>query len=234
MPRAKGAAGRRRTLIGVDDQAFLTALTTEHFGLQGSRASTVSESGSRSAMYLGSVTSGLVTLGFVQVTGQEELFRVFALVVLPTLFALGVFTFIRLVELSIEDILYGRAINRIRHYYRELAGDRAHYFVLGDNDDAIGVLHNMGLHPSPAQLYFTASSAIATVNSVVGGTAIGFAVGIALDAPLGVAVAAGAVFAVASFALHMHLGRRRHISAVEIEPLNPTPPEQRDAARKRS
>ena len=86
--------------------------------------------------------------GLVRPSGGT-LFRVFALVALPTLFVLGVFTFVRLVELGIEDFLLGRAINRIRHYYLERAGDSARYFMLSGSDDAAGVVGNMGIAPSP-------------------------------------------------------------------------------------
>ena len=48
-----------------DRQALLTMLTTEHFTLQGSRATTVSESSSRAALYMGSVSSTLIALGFL-------------------------------------------------------------------------------------------------------------------------------------------------------------------------
>jgi hypothetical protein len=71
-----------------------------------------------------SVSSTLVALGFVsQVSAGGELFQLFALTVLPTLFFLGLSPFARLVQSSIEDVLHGRAINRIRHYYREMAGE---------------------------------------------------------------------------------------------------------------
>lgn len=53
----------------------------------------------------------------------------FALTALPTVFVLGIFTFVRLVESSVEDIYCGRAINRIRNYHLEVAGDRASYFM---------------------------------------------------------------------------------------------------------
>ena len=96
-----------------DRQALLTMLTTEHFTLQGARSQTVSESGARSSLYLGSVSSTLIALGFVsQVSEGGDVFQLFALGALPTLFFLGIFTFVRLVESSVEDIGYGRAINR--------------------------------------------------------------------------------------------------------------------------
>jgi hypothetical protein len=194
-----------------DRQALLTMLTTEHFTLQGSRATTVSESSSRAALYMGSVSSTLIALGFLaQVSQLGDAFDVFALVVLPTLFALGVFTFVRTVESSVEDVLYGRAINRIRAYYLEMAGAEARWFVMKGHDDALGVLANMGLRPSRWQLYFTIATMVATVNSVIGGSAVAIFVGRVLDSPLGVAVAAGIVAAALSFAAFRRWDRILH------------------------
>src|ERR671914_578971 len=180
-----------------DDAQRLTALTTEHFGLAGARSQAAAESASRSALFLGSVSSALVGLGLTaQVSSGGTVFRVFALVALPTLFVVGVFTFVRLVELGIEDFLLGRAINRIRHYYLENAGDTARYFMLSGNDDAAGVMGNMGMAPSRRQLYFTAAIAVAVVDAVVGGAAVALAVGIAFGTSLAVAVVIGAAAAV--------------------------------------
>jgi hypothetical protein len=206
-----------------DPAALLPMLTTEHFTLAGARGNATAESASRSALYLGSLSAVLIGLGFVaQVSEAGDLFRVFALVALPTLYLLGIFTFVRLVESSIEDIFYGRAINRIRHFYIEQAGEDARYFMLSGHDDAPGVIANMALTPTRWQLFFTASAMVAVVNSVVGGTAVGFAVGIGADPPLGVSVAAGAVFALASIALHMRADRARHERGAPIEPLFPS------------
>jgi hypothetical protein len=195
----------------VDRQALLTMLTTEHFTLQGSRSTTVSESSSRAALYMGSVSSTLIALGFIaQVSEIGDAFDVFALVALPTLFALGVFTFVRTVESSVEDVLYGRAINRIRAYYLQLAGDESRWFVMGGHDDALGVLANMGIQPSRWQLNFTVSMMVATVNSVVGGSVVALLLGRLADAPLGVATAAGAVAFAASLVMHRRWDRILH------------------------
>jgi hypothetical protein len=194
-----------------DRQALLTMLTTEHFTLQGSRSTTVSETSSRASLYMGAVSSTLIALGFIaQVSEVGDAFDVFALTVLPTLFALGVFTFVRTVESSVEDILYGRAINRIRAYYLEQAGPEARWFVMEGNDDALGVLANMGIRPTRWQLYFTVSNMVATVNSVVGGSAVALALGRLLELRLGWAAAAGAVVAVGSYVLHRRWDRLVH------------------------
>jgi hypothetical protein len=208
----------------VDRQALLTTLTTEHFTLQGARGSTIAESSARGAMYLGSLSASLVSLGFVaQISATGDTFRVFALVVLPTLFALGVFTFVRLVESAVEDIYYGRAINRIRSYYLQQAGPEARWFMLVGNDDVPGVLRNMGLTPSRYQLYFTASSAIAVVNSAVGGAALGIATWVAFDASLAAAAIVGAVVLAVSVTAHVNWSRRRLEAGVAADPLFPSP-----------
>jgi hypothetical protein len=208
----------------LDRQALLTTLTTEHFSLQGSRGSTIAESSARAAMYLGSLSASLVSLGFVaQISATGETFRVFALVVLPTLFVLGVFTFVRLVESTIEDLFYGRAINRIRGYYHELAGPEARYFMLLPYDDVAGVIRNMALTPSKMQLYLTSSTAIAVVNSVVGGAALAIACWVAFDASLGAAAVVGATFALLSVVVHVRWTRRRLEAGVPVEPLFPSP-----------
>ena len=117
---------------------LLTVLTTEHFALQGARSSTVSESSARAALYVGSVSSAVIALGFLrQASDFGGAFDVFPLVVLPTLYALGVFTFVRLIKSSIEDLLYSPAINRIRGFYRELIGADARCLMLAARDEPL-------------------------------------------------------------------------------------------------
>jgi hypothetical protein len=208
-----------------DRQARLTALTTEHFTLQGARSQTVGESAARSSLYMFSVSSTLIALGFVsQVSEGGEIFQLFALTVLPTLFFLGVFTFVRLVQSSIEDVYYGRAINRIRAYYLQLAGEDARYFLMTAHDDPPGVLANMGLAGGSIwQLFFGMASAVAVVNSVVGAGAVAVLLGVTLDLPLAVAAIVGIAFLVASVAVHQQYDVRHHMEAAAmVEALFPS------------
>jgi hypothetical protein len=208
-----------------DRQARLTALTTEHFTLQGARSQTVGESAARSSLYMFSVSSTLIALGFVsQVSEGGEIFQLFALTVLPTLFFLGVFTFVRLVQSSIEDVYYGRAINRIRAYYLQLAGEDARYFLMTAHDDPPGVLANMGLAGGSIwQLFFGMASAVAVVNSVVGAGAVAVLLGVTLDLPLAVAAIVGIAFLVASVAVHQRYDVRHHTEAAAmVEALFPS------------
>jgi hypothetical protein len=210
-----------------DPQALLTILSTEHFTLQGARGSTVAESSARAALYVGAVSSALIALGFIaQASKLGTAFDAFALVALPTLYALGVFTFVRLVESSVESLLYGRAINRIRAYYRQLAGREARYLLLTGHDDLPGVLANMGvLRPSRWGLFFTLAAMIGTLNSVVGGTAVALLAGRVFGASLGVAATAGGVAATASAFAHSHWQREHHAEASDsTAPMFPSPP----------
>jgi hypothetical protein len=192
----------------VDRQALLTVLTTEHFTLQGARASTVSESSARAALFVGAVTSTLVALGFIAQASE-----------------LG-----SAVTSSTEDLLYGRAINRIRSYYQEVAGDEVRYLLLGGHDDTLGVLANMGIaRPSRWQLYFTLATMVAVLDAVVGGSAVAFVAGV-VGATLGPAVGIGAVTGVVSCALQFHWQRRAHADARrrgEVLFPSPTSPERR-------
>jgi hypothetical protein len=128
--------------------------------------------------------------------------------VLPTLYLLGVFTFVRLVECGAEDFRYGLAINRIRGYYKQLAGDQANLFLLSGHDDGRGVFANASVSPDGRTQYFTFGSVVGVIDSVVGGSAVAIALGAFVDAPLSVAAGAGGVVAVVSVAsLLRHAGR---------------------------
>jgi hypothetical protein len=192
-----------------DHQALLTTLTTEHFTLQGARASVVSEMAARSSLYLSAVSSALIALGFVaQVSNVGETFRLFALAILPVVFFLGVVTYVRLLEKAIEEFFYARAINRIRAYYLRLAGDAAAYFLLNGRDDATGVFANMGISASRGQLVFTTASTVGIVNSVVAGAGAALLIGAATTVAPGVAVAGGSAVAVALAIGHLLHERR--------------------------
>ena len=208
------------------EQQLLSALTTEHFTLQGARAQTLTESASRATVYVGAVSSSLIALGFIgQISEVGAPFQVFALIVLPTLYTLGIVTHIRLVECGVEDVRYGMAINRIRGYYRELAGDQARLFLLTAHDDPRGVFENAGVPAGRRPQVFSFASVVATINAVVGGSAVGIAVAAAADPPLAVTAAACAVAGLASIVVWLGVAARILARRVPRDPpLFPTPP----------
>jgi hypothetical protein len=185
-------------------QAFLQALTTEHFTLQTARAVTVNEGNGRTALYLGSLSSTLIALALVaQRSPLGELFLVVAITVLPAEFFLGLVTYVRVLQGSIEDIIYARAINRIRHYYIEIDPTKAHYFLLSGRDDFRGALTNMCIRDSWTQFLFTMPSAVAVINGVLGGVMVALAVATGLGAALLPTALAGAGSGTVILGLHV-------------------------------
>ena len=212
-----------------DRQAFLQALTTEHFTLQTARAVTVNDSNGRTALYLGSLSGTLIALALVaQQSGLGKLFVVFALTVLPAVLFLGLVTYARVLQSAIEDIIYAPAINRIRHYYTEIDPAQVHYFLLSGRDDFRGALANMCLRDSWTQFLFTLPSAVAMVNSLLGGLTVALVVTTAANVPQLAAVVAGMAFGTLLLALHVAYQAHRFATMkATVEALFPSPPSQR-------
>jgi hypothetical protein len=119
-PRSADEADRR--------SAAVTFLTTEHFVLQGARAATIAESNGRANMFLAAVSGGLVALGLVATASSlGAAFYGFGLILLPTLAFVGLVTFERTLQSSIEDTEYARRIALLRGYYFEHAPEIAPY-----------------------------------------------------------------------------------------------------------
>jgi hypothetical protein len=142
--------------------ALLSALVTEHFALQSASSSTIGESGSRASIYLASLSSGLVAIGFS--SRSPETLLVLAATVLPTVFLLGWFTVVRLVDTTIASVVAQQRIERIRRYYGGLSAAAVGFFPT-DGDQA----GTLGVHYRARSLLFTVATMIAVVNSVLGG-----------------------------------------------------------------
>jgi hypothetical protein len=188
----------------------VTFATTEHFNLQTARASTVSEATGRASIYLAAVSSSLIALGFIgQMARLGPAFRAFALILLPVLAFVGVVTFERLVQSSIEDMAYARRIARLRAFYLALAPELEPYVL------SVGGRESLR-RPSRWQLALTTAGMVAVVNSVVVGACAGVVIQ-TLGAPsLGLTLAPGAVVGAASLLLlRRQHGRARDAFSVE-------------------
>jgi hypothetical protein len=155
--------------------AFISALTTEHFVLQGALSGNTSEVGTRASLYLFSLSSTLVALGFA--SRSPELFTPFVAIVLPALFILGLFTAMRLVDSNLEGILFLNGIARIRRYYRTLAPEAAEHFSPESGrwpENQSWPALRMG--PSIG-LITTTASMVAFLNSIVAGVGVAMLVG---------------------------------------------------------
>ena len=160
-----------------DKQRMLTFLTTEHAALQTARSSVTLDINGRTALYLGGVSSGVVALAFIgQVSDLGQSFHAFAFVLLPALLLMGVMTFVRILQSTIEDTFLLRAINRIRHFYLELVPAAEQYLSLSVRDDPSGALWDVGARPGGAQLFLYTTGMIAVINSVIFGVFIGLAI----------------------------------------------------------
>jgi hypothetical protein len=178
--------------------AFYNALLTEHFVLESARSITVSESSSRASLYLMTLSSSLVAFGFL---AQTPIAFGFLGVIIPVVFLLGVFTYERLVETSLEDVVALASIQRIRRFYASLLPGAEAYFPLPRGKHAPNELLEIGREASWRGIFFTTSSAIAVVNSIVAGSGIALAVDV-LAFPGLEAIFIGVVAAVVMALLH--------------------------------
>src|ERR1700736_1748846 len=150
---------------------LISIITTEHYNLQTGRSMTISEANGRSSLFVGAVSSGLVALALVgQISHLGTAFFVFSLVVIPTLFLMGLITFERVLQSGSADIMYARGINRIRHLYLEYAPQLQPYFILSAHDDREGTLGREAMHTSWVQVFLSTASMIAVINSVLAGS----------------------------------------------------------------
>jgi hypothetical protein len=174
--------------------AFMSALTTEHSVLQTASSSTVSETAARSSLYVFSLSSTLVALGFT--SQSPDMFMPFVATVLPALFLMGVFTVIRLVDITVENFQHRAGIARILAYYRTLTPDDATFFAASTGrwpEDRKPP--SQGLGPIIAGLGTTAFM-VAFVNNTVAGVVVALGVRALLGGDrLGVALACGGVAA---------------------------------------
>jgi len=145
---------------------FVNALLTEHFVLASARGITVSESSSRASLYLMTLSSSLVAFGFLSRTSFAFAFLG---VVIPVIVVLGVFSYERLVETSLEDVAALAAIQRIRTFYSGLLPGAQEYFPVPAGPRAPNELLDIGRRASWRGVFFTMSSAIGVVNSIVAG-----------------------------------------------------------------
>ena len=153
----------------IDDPAFLTALVTEHFVLQTARSIGTGEATSRGALYVATLSSGLVATGFA--SGKPYFAPILAGVIVVVLL-LGLVTFARLVEMSREDIQRLRDIRIVHHYYGSLSPHARAYFKSIDVDDVSVVIETEYQRHSPWLILTSAASLVAILNAVVFGAGV--------------------------------------------------------------
>ncbi len=187
---------------------LLPAIHNEYFVLQGASSSSIAEASSRASLYLLTLSSGLVSLGFV-VGLAPTVFTAFAAASLTTIFVLGWFTVFRLIDTSIANVRALRAMAHIRSFYGTLH-PRAHEFFETTGNEAADATKMLAIRRTSSSLYGTMASMIGAVNGVVGGAGAAMLLSIVL--PDWAAVAVGIVVAAALFGAVMVFQRRRFAS----------------------
>lgn len=175
----------------------MSALVTEHFVQQSAASATIAESSSRASLYLLSLSSSLVALGFA--TQSKQAFPYFVAAILPAIFVLGIFSFVRVVDTSMANLSSLRAIVRIRRFYAGLLPEAAKFFeqheaTTGDTTTALSFL---GITRSRTTALFSMASSLAAINSLVAGAGVVILFA-AIFGPgsVGLAVVVGAVLAI--------------------------------------
>ena len=183
----------------------MTFATTEHFNLQTARAATVSEANGRATIYLAALSSGLIALAFIgQMSRLGPAFDAFALIVLPVLAFIGVVTFERLVQLSLEDIAYAQRIGRLRVFYIDVAPDLVSYLLVVRGVSAQASMNGAAPRPTGWQLTLTTAGMVAVVNSVVLGSCTGLLLRTLDVRSLAAILFAGATVGAAALSIHRH------------------------------
>jgi hypothetical protein len=181
---------------------FMSALVTEHFALQSAASSTISESGSRVAIYLSALSSGLVAIGFA--SSSPHALAALAFTVLPTVVVLGWFTIVRLIDTSVANVVSLRRIELIRGYYASIVPSAAAYFA--PDDPMTGT---QGVRYGRWSFLFTMASMVIVVNSVLGGATVALVGTLAVKAPVGIATVIGIAAGLALLALALRYEHRR-------------------------
>jgi hypothetical protein len=96
-------------------------------------------------------------------------FLAFSAVIFPMLIILGVMTLIRTIQIGVNDALLAQAINRIRHYYLELAPEAESYISFPHYDDPDAVQRSMMPYHFPLQGLASTPGPVVMINSVLAG-----------------------------------------------------------------
>ncbi len=154
-------------------------LATEHWSLLATRSLSWNESFSRASMFLSLLSGAVVALALVaQATAFGSGFAVFAVLLLPVVLFVGIATFVRLVEINNEDVVWVRGMNRLRRAYLELDPELEKWFVTGTDEGPNGIMLTYGTDPLKTHLLHglvTTPTTIGFVNAMVAAVLVSIA-----------------------------------------------------------
>lgn len=156
--------------------------------MQTQRAATISEANGRASIFLGALSAGLIALGFYGHAGHSAGTTTFYTLVLSSLAFLGVVTFVRCLEISIDDWQFIGRISKLRATYAELVPELADLLlVTAGAEQAVAMLTP---RRQPFQRMLSVAGSIGVITSVVIGADVGV-LAYGLRAPLAAALPAG-------------------------------------------
>jgi hypothetical protein len=213
-------------------QAAAMAMTAEQTVLMMALSGVWSASLVRTSVFLGVLSAAGVALGFAAQAGVERTdFAALSMVVLLVVLFLGVTTFVRLVQLQREAVVYIAGQNRIRHFFAESAPAIRPYFILPTRDDAAAMYRSVGTGMNRRPPRYPLLNMIAQTQGIVGiitGAVAAAIAGLALSAP-GPAVAwlaAAAALLLTVVALFAYWQRSLAEIQAAIRPLSSTPADE--------
>jgi hypothetical protein len=147
--------------------------------------------------FLGVLSAALVALGFVASAsgGIDRPFHAFGAVALGVVAIVGILTFLRCIQSSIEDLRLLRRIEELRALYVDLAPGLAPHLTPPSAGDPDAIRHAHGMQAGAwTQILLTMAGLVGVVTSVALGAAAGFVTRLVVDhdaAPWGVAFIVG-------------------------------------------
>jgi hypothetical protein len=158
--------------LDVSEAVRVQILATEHWSLLATRNITYGAIYSRATIFLTVVSAAVVALALAaEATEFGDRFYVFALLVLPVAFFIGVGTYIRLADARIEDFWLLSGMNRLRHAYLEISPGLEPYFVTGHHDDERGLseTYGPGTENRVLRLIASTSTVVGVIDAVLAG-----------------------------------------------------------------
>ena len=158
--------------LEVSEAVRVQILATEHWSLLATRSITYGAIYSRANIFLTVVSAAVVAMALAaDATEFGDRFYVFALLVLPIAFFIGVGTYIRLVDARIEDFWLLSGLNRLRHAYLEISPGLEPYFVTGHHDDERGLseTYGPGTENRVLRLIASTSTVVGVIDAVLAG-----------------------------------------------------------------
>jgi hypothetical protein len=198
--------------------AWITLLTTEHYNLQKRRAATIGEANGRASIFLGALSAGLIALGFQgAAAGGSAGTTIFEALVLSSLALLGAVTFVRCLEISIDDWQFGLRITALLAAYAQLVPEIADLMLAAAGAEQATAM--LTVRRQRFQLLLSVVGSIGVITSIVAGSDVGV-LARGAGAPLGGAFPAGTITALLVAWASAPFQRARWKGATATEPLS--------------